>query len=156
MHLFPILSQQFVVKDPKHWATLLYIGCGCYLCRGGIAFHKQAAWTLGHTSMTEALCLMRWAYDICSSTVAAMAYLGKGSKAVWQGKPEQLVAPVICDQPFCEIEAPAHIHWFELRVLGQCNVGVLWDTSWEEPPGRQCLRCTSSSGSAYCFMSVNT
>ena len=85
--------------------------------------------------MTEALCLMRWAYDICSSTVAAMAYLGKSFEACLQSKPAQVAAPVKGYQPLRELEALAHIPWLELRVFSQRDAGVFWDASWEDPAG---------------------
>ena len=83
--------------------------------------------------MTEALCLMHWAYDICSSTVAAMAYLGKTFEACLQSKPAQVAAPVKGYQPLRELEALAHIYWLELCVFSQHDAGVFGDASWEEP-----------------------
>ena len=76
---------------------------------------------------------MRWAYDICSSTVAAMAYLGKTFEACLQSKPAQVAAPVKGYQPFRELKALAHVHRLKLCVFSQRDAGVFWDASWEEP-----------------------
>ena len=41
MPLFPILSQQFIIKDSKHWATLFHVGCRRHLCKGSTVLDER-------------------------------------------------------------------------------------------------------------------